>query len=217
MSTRPSIPCLTDARPLRPSRPNAPAVWRGTWKGQPALVKCYHHCSTPYRQVVGRLAMSREWWALQQMTSSGRAPLPLDRPRPWTVVMQWLDGTPLEALSPGELPPLQLLEEAEALLSSLAAAGVVHGDLGHDCWSAQGRESNLLVTPSGRLMAIDFAGSWRASWPGLGPAMRAHDELLLTKILYHFGDPSVADHPSWLLPRQRPVVWWDLMALLGKL
>ena len=213
----PAISLLTDGRPLRPSRSDAPDVWRGIWSGQPALVKCYHHCASLYRQTVGRLAMSREWWALNRLADSGRAPLPLARPRPWTVVMQWVEGTPLEALPRDAVSVGALIIEAEGLLTSLGQAGVVHGDLGHDCWSVQGRESNLLLTDEGRLMAIDFAGCWRAGWPGPGAAMRRHDELLLTKILYHFGDETVANHPAWRLPQQQALPWWNLMALLGKL
>ena len=213
----PILAQLTDALALRPSRSNAPNVWKGVWSGQPALVKCYQHCSPLYRKTVGRLAMSREWWALNKLASSGRSPLPLARPRPWTVVMEWVEGTPLEALEREVVPVGTLIAEAEALLASLGQAGVVHGDLGHDCWSVQGRESNLLVTDDGRMVAIDFAGCWRAGWPGLGEAMRRHDELLLTKILYHFGDETVADHPAWRLPKQRALPWWNLMALLGKL
>lgn len=217
MTDLPGISNFRADRPLRPARPNAPAIWYGTWRGQRALLKCYHHCATLYRQTVGRLAMSREWWALNRMSTSGRAPRPFERPRPWTVVMEWLDGDPLETIPRGKVPALVLASEAEALLACMAKAGVVHGDLGHDCWSAQGRESNLLVTEAGRLMAIDFAGCWRADWPGVGPLMRAHDELLLTKVLYHFGDETLAGHPGWRLPSKRPLAWWDLMALMGKL
>jgi hypothetical protein len=211
---------LASATPLRPSRPNAPDVLRCQWADHSALIKSYHHCTTLYRSTVGRLALDREWWALQRMQSAkGRAPRPLARPRPWVVVMEWVDGVPLEQLPPDQVPPGRLLDEAVALLGDLEQAGVVHGDLGHDHWSAMGRESNLLWTADGRLVAIDFAGCWstRGGLGRVGQAMRLHDQLLLTKLLYHFGDDSLADHWAWRLPSQRSLAWWELMRTLGKI
>ena len=214
-------PFADQARPLRATRPNAPNVWRCQWQGQAALVKSYHHCSRAYRQTVGRLAMNREWWALQRLAQLGSAPQPLARPLPWVVVMEWVEGTPLESLQRGQVPAAKLVTEAERLLDSFARAGVVHGDLGHDCWSVQGRESNVLVTAGARLMAIDFAGScsaggWFWPWNRIASALQLHDQLFLTKVLYHWGDPSMTGHPGWRLPSQRTLAWWDLMKLLGK-
>lgn len=212
---------LQSARLLRPSRPNAPDIGVCSWQGGLALLKSYHHCSAVYRHTVGRLALDREWWALGQMEGSGRAPTPLARPLPWVVLMEWIEGTPLEALRAGQFPAAKLLAEAEALLDAMTRAGVVHGDIGHDHWSVQGRESNVMVTAEGRMVAIDFAGSWSLEgpfrpWNGIGRALHRHDQLLLTKVLYHLGDDSTRDHRGWRLPSQRPLAWWDLMKLLGK-
>jgi hypothetical protein len=136
--------------------------------------------------------------------------------------MEWVEGTPFESLRPGQFPATKLIAEAERLLRGLAQAGVAHGDIGHDHWSVQGRESNLLLAPGCRLIAIDFAGCWAAPpqpkpWHRLGQALQLHDQLLLTKVLYHLGDESVADHPGWRLPSERSLAWWDLMKLLGKI
>ncbi len=212
---------LQSARLLRPSRANAPDIGWVPWQGRAALLKSYHHCSPIYRHTVGRLALDREWRALRRLEGSGRAPLPLARPLPWVVVMEWIEGTPLEAVQRGQLPASHLVAETEALLATLADAGVVHGDIGHDHWSVQGRESNIMLAPGGRMVAIDFAGSWSLQgparpWHGLGRALHQHDQLLLTKVLYHLGDESTESHPGWRLPSQRPLAWWDLMKLLGK-
>jgi hypothetical protein len=211
---------LSEGEPLRPSRPNAPEIWRCRWQDRAVLLKSYHHCPAAFRHSVGRWAMAREWGALVRLCGTGCAPAPLARPLPWTVVMELIEGRPLETLAAGQVEPVPLLEQVEALLARLAERGVVHGDLGHDCWSVRGRESNLILTPQGRLVAIDFAGSWRLDGRGLqrslGLAMQRHDALLLTKVLYHFGDESVRDHPGWRLPSQRSLGWWELMRLLGK-
>lgn len=206
---------LRDARRLRPSRLNAPDVLEGRWDHQRAFIKSYHHCPALYRQTVGRLALTREWSALQKLSGLGRAPQPIARPLPWIVVMQWVEGYPLESLPAGQVSPRRLLEEAESLLSDLHGAGVVHGDLGHDFWSVCGRECNLVVTPEQRLVAIDFAGSWPLE-SLLGRALKLHDELLLTKVLYHHGEDALSGHAAWRLPSQRPLAWWRLMRILGK-
>lgn len=208
---------------LRPTRPNAPEIWRTVWDGEPLLVKSYDHCSPTYRHSVGRIAIGREWWALQRLAGSGRAPQPKQLLAPWAVAMQFVEGVPLERIAPEQASALHLIAEAEGLLSELARCQIAHADLGHDYWSAQGREANLLLTAEGRLVAIDFAGCWKldqAGWPGtrsLGRALQLHDELLITKLLYHFADDSLANHPGWLLPSGRAMAWWDLMKVLGKL
>lgn len=216
--TQPLESLLRSTRLLRASRPNAPDVGFCQWRGQPAFIKSYHHCPPWYRQTVGRLALNREWLALERLAGSGRSPEPFERPLPWVVITQWVEGTPLEAVAPGQVAPERLLGEGQTLLGTLHAAGVVHGDLGHDYWSVQGRESNLILTRGLRLVALDFAGSWTldGSWQRMARALQRHDELLLTKLLYHWGDDSLADHPAWRLPSERSVAWWNLMRLLGK-
>lgn len=210
---------LDSAHLLRPSRPNAPNVGRCQWDGRPALIKSYHHCSLLYRHTVGRLALNREWTALERLADSGRAPKPLARPTPWVVVMEWVDGTPLEQLERAQIPASHLVAQAEALLDCCHKAGIVHGDLGHDYWSNQGREANLMLTPDSRLVAIDFAGSWtlEGPWSRLAQALLLHDRLLITKVLYHWGDESLDQHPGWQIPSQRQLPWWELMRFLGKI
>ncbi len=206
---------------FRPARPNSPRVVTGLWRGQPAVSKCYAHCSWFYRQTVGRLAISRESWALEQMEGSERAPRPFARPAPWTIIMEKIEGTPLESLSPEGFEVEQLVSEAEILLRRLEIAGVVHADLGHDYWSDLGRECNLIWTPDHRLVAIDFAGSLpllAGGWPWnrLTRALRAHDQLLTSKVLHHFA-PHLKAHPAWRYPSQLDPRLWELWRLLGKL
>lgn len=134
--------------------------------------------------------------------------------------MEWVEGTPLEDWTRGRCPADHLLREAEQLLAVLAQQRLVHADMGHDFWSPMGRECNLRITAEQRLVAIDFAGSLRRSpwplWGGLADCLQQHDQLLLTKILYHFGDASTQDHPAWRYPSQLPPHWWELMRCLGK-
>jgi predicted unusual protein kinase regulating ubiquinone biosynthesis (AarF/ABC1/UbiB family) len=138
------------------------------------------------------------------------------------MVTDFIDGIPLEALKPSDVDYPVLLEQTRSLLRDLSRHGVAHGDLGHDHWQDMGRESNLLWTPTGRLVAIDFAGSVpRTSrfflLNGLYRALAHHDELLLAKIHHHFcppnwkGNDEFSGHVKW------PIELWDCLGFLGKL
>lgn len=219
MSHRPVVFVVRET-PLRPVRRHSPRVTLIEWKGRSAVKKCYAHCPFWLRHSVGRLALSRESWALSRLEFSRHTPLILDRPKPYTLIMEYVDGTPLEELDPtGEYPNLE--SELDSLLEDLSQACVVHGDLGHDHWHDWGRESNLIWTGRGELKAIDFAGSLPLAGDGLlalrplrrlCQALHHHDLLLKTKVQKRFGKeqkPSVALH--W------PVDLWELLRLLGKL
>lgn len=206
---------------VRPSHPKAPEIWKVNWEGRIHLLKSYHHTKKTYQQTVGRLAISREWNALTRLSDRGVAPLPIWRLTPWSMTMEWVEGTSLEKLpnTPGLCD--RLLAAAETLIRSLQQAGLAHADLGHDFWGTMGRESNLLWTPDERLVAIDFAGSLPtnrgpAAVKNLARALQLHDELLVTKVLYHFGDPR-SEHPAWKYPSRRSLDWWNLMRVLGKI
>ena len=134
--------------------------------------------------------------------------------------MEWVDGISLEKLPNSPELLAKLLPAAENLVKGLQKAGLAHADLGHDFWGTMGRESNVLWTPDERLVAIDFAGSvpadrGPAAVKNLARALQLHDELLVTKVLYHFGSPQT-EHPAWQLPARRSVDWWNLMRVLGK-
>lgn len=213
---------LNAGQQVRPSHPKAPEIWRFSWQGEELLLKSYHHSPALYQNSVGRLAISREWDALTRLADSQVAPAPKWRLSGCSMVMQWVEGTPLESLPTQHHRSAALLSSAEKLLKTLSDHRLAHADLGHDFWGRMGRPSNLLWTDDNRLVAIDFAGSLpldRGPRPvkNLAWALQLHDELLLTKILYHFTDPALKEHPAWQLPSKRSMAWWDLMRALGKL
>ena len=206
---------------LRAERVHSPRVISCRWEGRAVVLKTYEHCSFFYRHVVGRMAMAREWWVLNKLSGSGHAPEPVARLSPWSVVMSQVSGQSLEHLNPDQRVTDELLSEAENLLRTLAASGIVHGDIGHDFWSDMGREANLIWTHDHRLVAIDFAGSvpLRMPWPlkAVSEALHHHDRLVLTKLLYHFGRETHPEHPAWKEPSRWPIQRWDLLRFLGKL
>lgn len=206
---------------LRSERPNSPQVIRCLWNQTSVVLKTYEHCPWWYKNTVGRLAMSREWWVLKKLSGSGHAPEPICRLSPWSVVMTEVVGTSLEDLEPDFPATDKLLKQAECLLQTFQQAEIVHGDIGHDFWSDMGREANLIWTPEQRLVAIDFAGSLPLRLPwflgSVSQALHYHDRLLLTKILYHFGRNSHPEHAAWKESSHWPIKRWELLRFLGKL
>lgn len=198
---------------LRPARRDAPTVELIDSLNGPAVRKSYKSCSFFVREVVGRLAIQRECWALGKLRGSEHAPSVWDRPDHYTVLSQFVEGTPLELLSPEEVEPRRLRQQASSLLETLARAGLAHGDLGHDHWQEMGRECNLIWTPDQRLVAIDFAGAVPLRAPfHLGRALQCHDRLLATKLSHHFypHDMVRSEGVDW------PQGLWELLRLLGK-
>lgn len=200
---------------LRPDRRHAPTV---VLQDDGLVMKSYDNCPVWLRHTVGRLAVSREWWALRQLEGSRHAPRAIARPNPWSIVTEYIPGIPLESLNPGTVDPHELLREARSLLDDLAKSGVVHADLGHDHWQSFGRECNLIWSDRKALVAIDFAGALPLSSNPLtnrfAQLLRGHDLLLESKIVFHFG----ADLGGKRAPQ---VEWspgtWELLRFLGKI
>lgn len=203
------------ARILRPDRHHAPTV---LLQDDGLVLKSYDNCPAWLRHSVGRLAVGREWWALCRLEGSRHAPRAIARPNPWSIVTEYIPGTPLESLAPGVVDPGELLREARSLLHDLGEAGVVHADLGHDHWQSFGRECNLIWSNEKTLVAIDFAGAFAMSanpvTARFARLLRGHDLLLESKIVFHFGaDPGGRRAPQ--------VEWnagtWELLRILGKI
>jgi len=187
-----------------------------------AVRKSYDDCPWFLRWTIGRLAVSRECWALSKLKDSVHAPNLLARPNPWTLVTEYIEGTGLEDLPAGQVSGRALLKEAHSLLNDLARYGVVHGDIGHDHWQDMGRESNLIWTDQGRLVSIDFGGALPSrtdtfALGGLVRALSCHDRLLLTKIQYHFQQADLGTAQEEPEQVRWPLEIWDTLHLLGKL
>lgn len=203
--------------PLRPARTDAPSVLLSEKNGQRIVSKSYAHCPLPLRETVGRWATHRECSALERLSFSDHAPRLISRVDRYTVESEYIAGTPLENLDAAQVDPALLADQVDSLLADLIRAGITHGDLGHDHWQEMGRESNLIWTGE-RLVAIDFAGSLplRSAIPMVGRvagALSHHDQLLKTKVAYHFPGPE----PVRSVACDWPLGLWDLLRVLGKL
>jgi RIO-like serine/threonine protein kinase len=198
---------------LRPARRQAPTVELLETPEGLAVRKSYRNCSLMVREVVGRLAIHRECWALRELEGCHHAPTLWSRPDRYSMICEYIEGTPLEHLSPTQVDPARLEQQAHSLLEALTKAGLAHGDLGHDHWQEMGRECNLIWTPDQRLVAIDFAGAVPLQAPlNLGQALHRHDRLLATKISHHFRPEHMrrSEGVDW------PLGLWELLRMLGK-
>ena len=204
---------------LRAPRKDSPSVELVDRDGVPAVRKSYRHCSIFLRNTVGRLATTRECWALTRLKDSPHVPELFSRPDPYTAITEFVEGVSLEHLDPKTVEAELLANQAASLLDDLAQAGVAHGDIGHDHWQSMGREANLIWTPGNRLVAIDFAGSVPTDSPirplaNLGRLLSRHDTLLKAKISHHFPtgkSMELKGHTRW------PLEVWELLRFLGKL
>ncbi|MCA9792499.1 MAG: hypothetical protein KC910_11910 [Candidatus Eremiobacteraeota bacterium] len=203
---------------LRPERPHSPALRLVECNGQRMVAKTFLTSPAWYRETVGRFMLAREHAILEGLQRAHGVPRLYAADRPGVMLMEHIDGQPLEQLQPGQLP-FEALEQARLLLEQVHAAGVAHCDLGHDFTGDFGRETNL-IWDGQRLVLLDFAGSMRA-WPTAAgrwfhEAMKNHDRLMLTKLVCRFF-PDLDGHPFLDLPTTFPAAHWKLWRLLGKI
>ncbi len=212
-----------EPRELKPARGHSPRVFlRSGPDGRPEVVKSYAHCPWYLRASAGRLAIRGERWALERLTGSGHSPKLYPGGSSVAVVMEYLEGRPLEEVPPRPETGLEVFAQAQKLLTALEKAGVVHADLGHDSWDDWGRESNLIWTDDGQLIALDFSSSLRLRSTGGGPLGRfsrllhRHDRLILTKIAHRFGLPLSMVPEDDAHPRRFDESAWNLLHFMGK-
>jgi predicted Ser/Thr protein kinase len=179
--------------------------------GTRAVLKDYFHVDPLYRATVARFAIGNEARAYETLRGLTGIPTFYGRPTPDSLLVEFVDGTEVCRLTPGDLP-WSAVEQARELVRAMHERGVVHGDLGHDCTRVFGRDTNLILSPQGRLYVIDFASAmWRDRFSaGLYRTFEAHDRLVVTKLLRHFfaerkDSPEFERHLQ-LPPRMRMVL-----------
>lgn len=166
---------------------------------------------------MAKLAIGNEARAYHTLRGLASVPNYYGRPTPESLLVEFVEGTEVCHLGPGELP-WSAVEQARELIRAMHERGVVHGDLGHDCTRVFGRDTNLIFSTEGRLYVIDFSSAmWRDRFSaGLYRTFRAHDRLVVTKLLRHFfADRS--DSPEWELHRRLPRHMRWILQLFKKL
>ncbi|HEX8235925.1 MAG TPA: hypothetical protein VF600_08210 [Abditibacteriaceae bacterium] len=118
--------------------------------GQRAAVKDFYRAPGWFRVLVAPYLLSREARALRRLHGVPGVPQILGRIDRYAIVTQYIEGTPLDHFSTGELAP-EVFPRVQQVIDGIHARGVSHGDLK--------RRSNLLLTPDGAIYLVDFAAA----------------------------------------------------------
>lgn len=115
--------------------------------GYRVVVKDMSRLPLWFRTVAGRYLLWREWRALSALKGIKGIPQPVARPNADCIVMEFLEGQPIDSLSPWKISEDAVRRTAK-VLGEVHARGVTHGDL---------HGYNILVTPDGEVGLIDWA------------------------------------------------------------
>ena len=172
---------------LQPPGQRRPCVRLLKFNSQTLLLKDFFHLPLGVSKLVGGVSISNEARTYQRLFWVPGVPQMLCRPSWDSLLLQYVSGTPVHQMQPGEIP-FELIDQARQLVTSLHKAGVVHGDLGHDFDGDFGRDTNLIWGDNGQLYVVDFAGALHRGMLsfGLFETFRRHDLLVVTKLLRRF-------------------------------
>jgi len=115
-----------------------------------AAVKDFSRTPPWFRRLLAPLLVSREVAALKRLDGLSCVPALYARIDRLSFAMQLVEGTPLDTFALGELAP-EVFPRVQAAIDAMHARHVSHGDLK--------RRSNLLLTPQGDIVLIDFASA----------------------------------------------------------
>jgi serine/threonine protein kinase len=133
----------------------------GPWKadlvladlgGGPVVVKDFAGKS-PLTRWLGRIQIAREAGAYRWLAGAEGIPTFVGRIDEYALAIEWVDGEELSQASGARGRELELVDRLRAIVRGFHARGLVHNDL-------RGRE-NVLLTKSGDLRVVDFAGALR--------------------------------------------------------
>ncbi len=131
-----------------------PEVRRIRLLGHEAVVKDYGRASNRFKHLLGAFLAMREAAALRRTDGIACVPRFYALPRPWILVMEHIEARPVTALSEDErqqaLTPV-FFGALARLIEQIHACGVAHGDLE--------KLDNILITPDGRPVIVDFAAA----------------------------------------------------------
>jgi predicted Ser/Thr protein kinase len=118
--------------------------------GQRAAVKDFVNAPRAFRVLVAPYLLSREVRALKRLQGAPGVPRLYGRIDRHAIITEYIEGTPLDHYSTGELAP-EVFPRVQQVIDGIHERGVSHGDLK--------RRSNLLLTPQGEIYLVDFAAA----------------------------------------------------------
>lgn len=136
---------------LHPARNWSKAdVLIGEWppgSGRRVVVKDLKKRALWFRVLIGRSILRREWRALRALQGLAGVPRIVARPDADSLVIEYVEGTPLSAIARRRLPD-GVLQQMESQMAALHARGVTHGDL---------HRENILLGEDGSVWFLDWA------------------------------------------------------------
>lgn len=118
--------------------------------GQRAAAKDYARAPRFFRRFVAPFLLNREERALRFLHDVPGVPRVLARIDRQCLVMELVEGTPMDRFKIGELAP-EVFLRVQNVIDRIHARGVSHCDLK--------RRGNLILTPDGEIYLIDFAAA----------------------------------------------------------
>jgi len=118
--------------------------------GKHIAVKDFSETPRFFRTFIAPLLVRREVRTLRHLDGAPGVPRFYGKVDALAFTMEYIEGTPLDRFSLGELAP-EVFPRVQAAIDAIHARGVSHGDLK--------RRSNLLLTPGGEIYLIDFAAA----------------------------------------------------------
>lgn len=116
-------------------------------RGHPVIIKRARRRHVPLWRWVEAWLISREARALEILEDVQEVPLLLEKPDPWTLVMEFREGTPLSEVDLNDLPG-SFFRQLEVVVDEIHDHGVVHSDLK--------KKDNLMVTEEDEPVLVDF-------------------------------------------------------------
>lgn len=126
------------------------SVFEVEFGGCRAAVKDFSRTPIWFRRLLAPLLVSREVAALKHLDGLSCVPAFYARIDRLSFAMEFIEGTPLDTFALGELDD-SAFPRVQAAIDEMHARGVSHCDLK--------RRSNLLLTPQGDIVLIDFAAA----------------------------------------------------------
>lgn len=172
-------------------------------EGTDAVVKDYGRHGSVFKRILGTWLARREAQALRRAAGIPYVPRVLGRPRPWTIVIEYVNATPVTALEPPHLD-CAFFEQLSDLIHQLHERGIAHGDLEH--------LDNILATDQMHPAVVDFAASVMTGTNPLAalvwPYVAENDLRAVCKLKALYAPELLTEDESCLLKRRSALESW---------
>ena len=188
---------------LRSGSRARPELRRIRLEGVDAVVKDYGRRGTVFKRLLGAWLARREEAALRRAEGVPGVPRVIARPQPWTIVLDYVDATPVTRLDAARLDAA-FFARLSGLIVALHERGLAHGDLEH--------LDNILVTLDMQPAVVDFAAAVMAGTNPLAalawPYVADNDLRAICKLKAQYAPELLSEDERCLLERRSAAEAW---------